>query len=95
MSYTLHPLWRYILSLDTPQAVLRSAQSHVFLLYSAIDTIHHPLIETEEIMDLTAFTTLWRLLELGDIMILSFIVILKCHDNQNQREIFNIVILSI
>ena len=25
-------------------------------------------------------------------MILSFIVILKCHDNQNQREIFNIVI---
>ena len=30
--------------------------------------------------------------ELGDIMILSFIVILKCHDNQNQTEIFNIVI---
>ena len=27
-------------------------------------------------------------------MILSFIVILKCHDNQNQREIFNIVISS-
>ena len=25
-------------------------------------------------------------------MILSFIVILKCHDNQNRREIFNIVI---
>ena len=32
------------------------------------------------------------LLELGDIMILSFIVILKCHDNWNRREIFNIVI---
>ena len=31
-------------------------------------------------------------LELGDIMILSFIVILKCHDNRNQREIFNIII---
>ena len=31
-------------------------------------------------------------LELGDIMILSFIVILKCHDNRNRREIFNIVI---
>ena len=31
-------------------------------------------------------------LELGDIMILSFIVILKCHDNQNRRESFNIVI---
>ena len=26
-------------------------------------------------------------------MILLFIVILKCHDNQNRREIFNIVIL--
>ena len=25
-------------------------------------------------------------------MILSFIVILKCHDNRNRREIFNIVI---
>ena len=32
------------------------------------------------------------LLELGDIIILSFIVILKCHDNRNRREIFNIVI---
>ena len=31
-------------------------------------------------------------LELGDIMILSFIVILKCHNNRNRREIFNIVI---
>ena len=31
-------------------------------------------------------------LELGDIMILSFIVILKCHDNRNRKEIFNIVI---
>ena len=31
-------------------------------------------------------------LELGNIMILSFIVILKCHDNRNRREIFNIVI---
>ena len=31
-------------------------------------------------------------LELGNIMILSFIVILKHHDNQNLREIFNIVI---
>ena len=30
--------------------------------------------------------------ELGNIMILSFIVILKCHYNQNRREIFNIVI---
>ena len=34
----------------------------------------------------------YSLVELGNIMILSFIVILKCHDNQNQREIFNIVI---
>ena len=33
-----------------------------------------------------------RLIELGNIMILSFIVILKCHDNRNRREIFNIVI---
>ena len=32
-------------------------------------------------------------IDLGDIMILSFIVILKCHDNRNRREIFNIVIL--
>ena len=31
-------------------------------------------------------------IELGNIMILSFIVILKCHDNRNRREIFNIVI---
>ena len=31
-------------------------------------------------------------LELGNIMILPFIVILKCHDNQNRRGIFNIVI---
>ena len=31
-------------------------------------------------------------IELGNSMILSFIVILKCHDNQNRREIFNIVI---
>ena len=28
-------------------------------------------------------------------MILSFIVILKCHDNRNRREIFNIVISPI
>ena len=33
-----------------------------------------------------------QVLELGNIMILSFIVILKCHNNRNQREIFNIVI---
>ena len=26
-------------------------------------------------------------------MILSFIVVLKCHDNRNRKEIFNIVIL--
>ena len=31
-------------------------------------------------------------LQLGNIMILSFIVILKYHDNQNHREIFDIVI---
>ena len=31
-------------------------------------------------------------IELGNIMMLSFIVILKCHDNQNRRDIFNIVI---
>ena len=30
---------------------------------------------------------------MGHITILSFIVILKCHDNRNRREIFNIVIL--
>ena len=35
------------------------------------------------------------ILELGNIMILSFIMILKCHDNRNRREIFNIVILPI
>ena len=34
------------------------------------------------------------LLELGNIMILLFIVILRCHDNRNRREIFNIVISS-
>ena len=34
-------------------------------------------------------------LELGNIMILSIIVILKCHDNRNRREIFNIVISPI
>ena len=33
-----------------------------------------------------------HVIELGDIMILSFIMILKCHDNRNRREIFNIVI---
>ena len=33
-------------------------------------------------------------IELGDITILLFIVILKCPDNQFQREIFSIVILS-
>ena len=32
------------------------------------------------------------IIELGNIMLLSFIVILKCHDNRNRREIFNIVI---
>ena len=32
------------------------------------------------------------MLELGNIMILSIIVILKCHDNRNRREIFNIII---
>ena len=31
---------------------------------------------------------------LGDIMILSFIVILNCHDNSYQREFFNIILLS-
>ena len=31
-------------------------------------------------------------IELCNIMILSFIMILKCHDNLNRREIFNIVI---
>ena len=29
-------------------------------------------------------------LELGDTIILSFVMILKCHDNRNQRKIFNI-----
>ena len=34
----------------------------VFLfLYSASEKIHHPLIETEEIMDLTVFATSQRL----------------------------------
>ena len=33
-----------------------------------------------------------HVIELGDIMILLFIMILKCHDNRNRREIFNIVI---
>ena len=32
------------------------------------------------------------LLELGNITILSFIMILKCHDNQYRKEIFSIVI---
>ena len=32
------------------------------------------------------------MLELGNTMILSIIVILKCHDNRNRREIFNIII---
>ena len=31
-------------------------------------------------------------IELGNIMILAFIVILKCHDNQYQREILSIII---
>ena len=31
-------------------------------------------------------------LELGNIMILSFIMISKCHDNRYRREIFSIVI---
>ena len=31
-------------------------------------------------------------IELGNITILSFIMISKCHDNQYRREIFNIVI---
>ena len=34
------------------------------------------------------------LLELGDITILLFIMILKCHDNWYWREIFSIVLLS-
>ena len=33
-------------------------------------------------------------LELGNITILSFIMILKCHDNRFRREIFSIVISS-
>ena len=36
-----------------------SVRNNVFLfLYSASANIHHPLIETEEIMDLTVFATL-------------------------------------
>ena len=31
-------------------------------------------------------------IELGNITILSFIMISKCHDNRYRREIFNIVI---
>ena len=42
----------------------------------------------------TKYRDIYRI-ELGDIMILSFIVILKCQDNQNRREIFNIVISPI
>ena len=39
-----------------------SVRNNVFLfLYSASENIHHPLIETEEIMDLTVFATLWKL----------------------------------
>ena len=34
-------------------------------------------------------------LELGNIMILSYIVILKCHDNRYRRDFFSIVILPI
>ena len=30
------------------------------ILYSASENIHHPLIESEEIMDLTVFATLQR-----------------------------------
>ena len=41
-----------------------SVRNNVFLfLYSASENIHHPLIEIEEIMDLTAFATLRRLHE--------------------------------
>ena len=39
-----------------------SVRNNVFLfLYSASENIHHPLIETEEIIDLTVFATLRRL----------------------------------
>ena len=31
----------------------------MYFLFS--EKIHHPLIETEEIMDLTVFATLWRI----------------------------------
>ena len=33
-----------------------------------------------------------KLLELGNITILSYIVILKCHDNRYRRDFFSIVI---
>ena len=39
-----------------------SVKNNVFLvLYSTSENIPHPLIETEEIIDLTVFATLWRL----------------------------------
>ena len=53
----------------------------MLLLFKVID---------RKLMQITAIQMIQ--LELGDIMILSFIVILKCHDNRNRREIFNIVI---
>ena len=50
------------------------------------------LVPTFSYFELWTITNAYRL-ELGNIMILPFIVILKCHDNQNRREIFNIVLL--
>ena len=39
-----------------------SIRNNLFLfLYSASENIHHPLIETKEIMNFPVFATLWRL----------------------------------
>ena len=56
-------------------------RNNVFLfLYSASENIHHPLIETEEIMDLTIFATLLRLHQF--ISFASFLY--GCHLHTNQ-----------
>ena len=58
-----------------------SVRNNVFLfLYSASENIHRPLIETEEIMDLTVFATLRRLHQSTNFA--SFLY--DCHYHTNQ-----------
>ena len=56
----------------------------------------HPIIILTEIELFLTLCHHIRLIpnyvELGNITILSFIMILKCHDNQYRREFFSIVI---